>query len=86
MGFFYTEKNLFYSCSLIVAPYVKHGEQIKKTSVNISYTDLMTSTTVTLKDDKYGNLRDHRIDSASFVKNTLPLKSNTCPGPYSVYI
>ena len=64
----YTEKNLFFSCSSIVAPYVKHGEQIKKTSVNISYTDLMTDTAVILKDDKYGNLRDHRIDSASFVK------------------
>tara|TARA_A100001201_G_scaffold29709_8_gene32206 strand:- start:204 stop:1940 length:1737 start_codon:yes stop_codon:yes gene_type:complete len=64
----YTEKSLFYSCSLIVVPYVKHGENIKRTSVNISYTDLMTTTTVTLKDDKYGNLRDHLIDSASFVK------------------
>ena len=64
----YTQKSLFYSCSLIVVPYVKHGENIKKTSVTINYTDSPTSLVMTVRDDKYGNLRDRQIDSSSFAK------------------
>jgi len=68
----YTRKNLFYSCSLIVAPYVKHGENIKRTSISCSYTNTISNTIINVVDDKYGNLIDHQIDSSSFpAKNKL---------------
>ena len=63
----YTEKNLFYSCSIIGIPYVFHGENIKRTSFTISNTGSLGYDTFDLYDDKYGNLRDELIDSASFV-------------------
>ncbi len=62
----YTEKNLFYSCSVIAIPYVQHGENIKRRSVKLSNTGSLTYDKFDLYDDKYGNLRDPKIDSASF--------------------
>ena len=63
----YTEKNLFYSCSIVAIPYIKHGEQIKKTSVHIGFTGSDNYQKVDLYDDKYGNLRDHTINTGSFI-------------------
>lgn len=63
----YTEKNLFYSCSIIGIPYIYHGENIKRTSFSISSIGSFGTDKFDLYDDKYGNLRDKLIDSASFV-------------------
>ena len=66
----YTEKNLFYSCSIIGIPYIHHGENIKRTSIKLAVTGSFgTGSAFDLYDDKYGNLRDPLIDSASFVPN-----------------
>ena len=65
----YTEKNLFYSCSIIGIPYVRTGENIKRTSFSIESTGSFHYDTFNLYDDKYGNLRDKLIDSSSFVPN-----------------
>ena len=62
----YTEKNLFYSCSVIAIPYVYHGEKIKAKSVRIQNTGSLVYDKFDLYDDKYGNLRDATIDSQSF--------------------
>ena len=62
----YTEKNLFYSCSVIGIPYIYTGENIKRTSFKITCTGSVQENFV-LYDDKYGNLRDKLIDSSSFV-------------------
>jgi len=66
----YTEKNLFYSCSVVAIPYVKHGENIKKTSVHVSFTGSDDYQLVDLYDDKYGNLRDHTINTGSFISQS----------------
>ena len=66
----YTEKNLFYSCSVVAIPYVKHGENIKKTSVHVSFTGSDSYQKVDLYDDKYGNLRDHTINTGSFISQS----------------
>ena len=63
----YTEKNLFYSCSIIGIPYIRTGENIKRTSFTISSTGSLGIDKFNLYDDKYGNLRDKLIDSSSFV-------------------
>ena len=66
----YTEKKLFYSCSIIGIPYIHHGENIKRTSIKLAVTGSFgTGSAFDLYDDKYGNLRDPLIDSASFVPN-----------------
>ena len=68
----YTEKNLFYSCSIIAIPYIHHGENIKRTSITIESTGSLTYDKFSVRDDKYGNLRDDLIDSSSFAsKNNL---------------
>ena len=65
----YTEKNLFYSCSIIGIPYIYSGENIKRTSFKISGTGSYGNDKFDLYDDKYGNLRDRLIDSSSFASN-----------------
>ena len=63
----YTEKNLFYSCSILGIPYIKTGENVKRTSFKVSSTGSFHYDKFDLYDDKYGNLRDRLIDSSSFV-------------------
>ena len=65
----YTEKNLFYSCSIIGIPYVYTGENIKRTSFTITSTGSLGYDRFALYDDKYGNLRDRLINSSSFASN-----------------
>ena len=66
------EKFLFYSASTLVMPYLEVGERIKPESVIIDSTvqnfQGMTEYTMSLYDDKYGNLKDTAIDSSSFAK------------------
>jgi len=55
-----TEKNYFYSASILSCPYLDVGESIKPGSVTV------TNGTITLQDDGNGNLRDTAISTASF--------------------
>jgi hypothetical protein len=55
-----TEKNYFYSASILSCPYLDVGESIKPGSVNV------VSGSITLQDDGNGNLRDTAISTASF--------------------
>lgn len=55
-----TEKNYFYSASILSCPYLDVGESIKPGSVTV------TAGGWTLQDDGNGNLRDTSISTASF--------------------
>lgn len=55
-----TQKNYFYSASVLSCPYLDVGESIKPGTVTI------VNGSVTLQDDGNGNLRDTAISSASF--------------------
>lgn len=55
-----TEKNYFYSASILSCPYLDVGESIKPGTVNV------INGSITLQDDGNGNLRDTAISTASF--------------------
>jgi hypothetical protein len=57
-----TEKNYFYSASVLSCPYLDVGESIKPGSVTITN----SGKSITLQDDGNGNLRDTSISTASF--------------------
>lgn len=59
-----SEKFLFYSASILTAPYGAVGERIKPGSVTLTST--IGGTITTLKDDGNGNLRDPLILTSSF--------------------
>ena len=71
------EKKLWWSASLLTAPYFEVGEKIKPGSVTASFT--LGSTKYDLKDDGFGNLRDRYVLSESFAsqsKSVLHLSFN----------
>ena len=71
------EKHLDVSASIISIPYLDVGERIKPGSVSLTSTPVNTS--ITLRDDSYGNLRDSSIDTSSFAsssKNVFYLSFN----------
>jgi hypothetical protein len=55
-----TEKNYFYSASILSCPYLDVGESIKPGSVTV------TNGTITLQDDGNGNLRETAISTVNF--------------------
>ena len=62
------EKHLDVSASIVSIPYLDVGERIKPGSVSITATPVNTS--ITLRDDSNGNLRDPLIDTSSFASSS----------------
>jgi len=72
------EKYLNVSCSVLTIPYFDVGEKIKKGSVSASF-DMSGSYGWGCQDDTFGNLRDHRVKTASMAsssRNILYLSFN----------
>ena len=67
-----TEKFLWFSASVMSIPYFEMGEGIKKESVSLTVTGPGDINYIA-KDDGYGNLRDHQIDSSSFASSSRSL-------------